>query len=341
LEAELRVASAAQVIGSPAAADRAKRPLTEGVAVVVCTHKRPESLRRFLNTLAAQDRKPEQLIIVDASPGYETEHMVGGYRGFEHLAKQAQYSHVSEPYLGLTRQRNFALRLVSTDLTVFFDDDIVLLPGCLREMERVHRMHGAEVAGVGARTRNTSAQVTWPWRIRMLFRVIPRILPGSYERCGISVPWRFLPDTDRVVEGDFLSGCAMMWKTAVARELGFHEGFKGYAMGEDLDFSLRARRHGKILLAGAALVEHLMDPAGRPDPWRMEYMSVYYGYRVHQRGLMNRGWKDIARFIYAWTVDTLLVARHLVFPSRWSYTARQLAGRFRGAFDLVRRGADS
>jgi GT2 family glycosyltransferase len=172
--------------------------------------------------------------------------------------------------------------------------------------------------------------------LRLLFRVISRLQPGAYERSGISIPWRFLPDASGIVEGDFLPGCAMMWKTRVARDVQFHEAFRGYGLGEDLDFCLRAGRQGRILLAGAAVVEHLHDPAGRPDPYRLGYMEVYYRYRIHQRGLLNRTWKDIVWFAYAWAVDTSLVARHLAFPSRWGFTTRHLAGRLRGAYDLVR-----
>ena len=49
--------------------------LMAGLAVVVCTCQRPESVARLLQSLAAQDRLPDQLIIVDASPGDDTERL--------------------------------------------------------------------------------------------------------------------------------------------------------------------------------------------------------------------------------------------------------------------------
>src|SRR3954469_11866687 len=128
--------------------------LTLGLALVICTYKRPESLKRFLDSLAEQGYKPDQLIIVDASPNDDTEQMLRQHAGIEALASQLLYFHVCGSLHGLTHQRNFALRRVTTDLVAFFDDDILLLPGCLREMEKAHRASGDDIVGVGAFIQN-------------------------------------------------------------------------------------------------------------------------------------------------------------------------------------------
>src|SRR5262249_37892577 len=159
-----------------------------------------------------------------------------------------------------------------TDLVAFFDDDILLLPDCLREMERVHRAAGDQVVGVGAFMQHPQgAPRRRLWYIRRLLGMLPDLRPGRYHRSGISVPWLFLEPTNDIVEGDWLPGCAMMWKTAVAREAGFYEGFDGYARSEDLDFSLRVRGKGKLVMAGAARVIHMLEPHGRPGPFRLGY----------------------------------------------------------------------
>jgi GT2 family glycosyltransferase len=313
-------------------------PLVQGCSVVICTYKRAASLSRLLDSLLAQSRKPDQLIIVDASPDEETEQVVRNHQYIENLANKLLYFRVSGPLKGLTRQRNFALRWVNSDLVTFFDDDIILLPDCLRNMENSHRLLGDQVMGVGAFIQNQD--LSWPlvlsWRIHLLLRMVPELQPGRYYRSGISTSWSFLSPTEELVEGDWLPGCAMMWKTAVAREVGFYDGFYGYAKGEDLDFSLRARRKGKLVMAGAARVLHLTDPDGRPDPFRLGYMEIYNKYYIHQRAILDRTPRDTAWFIYAWTLETLLLARHLLLPSRWVSTFRQMAGRLKAAYDIMR-----
>src|SRR5882672_2987755 len=114
--------------------DRAIAPASEGLTVAVCTYRRPASVTRFLTSLALQERIPDRLVIVDASPDSDTEAAVRRHPAAA-AVNETRYVRVSGPLRGLTRQRNVALRLVETDLVAFFDDDVVLLAGCLAELE--------------------------------------------------------------------------------------------------------------------------------------------------------------------------------------------------------------
>jgi GT2 family glycosyltransferase len=146
----------------------------------------------------------------------------------------------------------------------------------------------------------------------------------------------FLPPTDGVVDVDWLSGCAMMWGTAVLRTVGFGEMFEGYAQGEDLDVSLRAGKHGRIVIAGSATFLHLFDEGGRPDHGKLGYMAIYNRYHIQRRGLGGRTWRDAAWFAYAWGLDTLMLLRNVPVPSRTRGTLLQLGGRFRATLDILR-----
>ena len=181
------------------------------------------------------------------------------------LAVETVYWHVTGELDTLTCSRNFALSSVATDLAVFFDDDIVLKDNCLKEMVKVHREHGDAVVGVGALDVHGLQRPSTMWKIRRLFRIVPTLKPGAYTRSGISIPWTFQGPIDETLEGDWLSGCCMMWKTAVALKVGFNEGFGGHSTGEDLDLSLRMGRHGKLMVAGNAHILHLHDAAGPPQ----------------------------------------------------------------------------
>lgn len=318
---------------APETPPRPSDPLTRGVAVVMCTYRRARSMEGFLDSLAEQTERPVRLIIVDASPDTETEELVRNRRG--ELAASVAYFRVAGPLKGLTRQRNFGIRWVDTDLVAFFDDDVVLRPGCLAEMERVHRATEGAV-GVGGYTEGSYMPPDRLWRTRRTLGIVGDLRPGSYQRSGMSVPWAFLPPTDDVVEADWLPGCAMMWKTAVLREIGFSESFEGYAQGEDLDFSLRARRKGKLLVAGAARFLHLFDESGRPDHVKMGFMALYNRYQIQRRGLDDRTWKDVLWFVYAWGLDTLMLGRHFLFPRRFFPTLQHLSGRFKAAALLLK-----
>lgn len=308
--------------------------LRPGVAIAICTYRRAWSLNRFLDSLVTQQRRPEQLVIVDASPDDETEQSLRKRSDLDALAEAILYFRVTGPLVGLTRQRNFAVRWVDTELVAFFDDDIVLQPGCLAELERAHRVRGEQLVGAAAYIENGGQRSTLIWRLRTALGIVPSLRPGTYCRSGMSITWSFLPPNDQLTEGQWLPGVAM-WKTAVVRELGFFEGFRGYCQGEDLEFSLRAARKGTLVMAGAARVLHLHEASGRPDHFKRGYMAIYNRYQIHRRGLDGRTWRDGAWFCYAWTVDSLLLLRHMVVPRRIGPTLKQIAGRAKAAYDLL------
>lgn len=313
---------------------------TTGSTVIICTYQRAESLDRFLDSLALQTHLPDGLIIVDASRDDSTEQSIKRRMDDPPFGiAQILYWRVAGPLRGLTHQRNFALQWVATDRLFFFDDDVVLRPNCLEQMEQAYLAQADQVVGVGARIENSgqSRSEALIWRLTLLLRMVSNLEPGRYHRSGIATTWGNLPYTDEVIEVNWLSGCANLWKTTLVCELGFYDDFAGYGLGEDLDFGLRAARHGKLLVACGAHVLHLHASGGRPDFFKLGYMEIDNRYQIHRRNLLNRTGRDVAWFIYAWTLDTLLLARHLLYPSRWQARLLQTAGRCKAAFDLVTR----
>ncbi len=289
--------------------------LTRGVTIAVCTFKRADSVERLMNSLAAHDRQPELLLLVDASPDDETEKLVDQYDKLDQLAQRVYYYRVAGEYKTLTCSRNFALDKVTTDLVVFFDDDVEFLPNCLAQMEQPHREFGDQVMGVGALIENEKKSPDILYRTRKWLRIIPNLNPGSYPRSGISVPWNFLSaDSQELVEGDWLRGCAMMWKTAAARETRFNEAFGGHSNSEDLDFSLRAAAHGRLYVNGKARVMHFPNTSGRPNAFMMGYMGMRNAYHIHRHCLVDRKLRDAAWFFYAWGLDSAIRAAALVKP---------------------------
>jgi GT2 family glycosyltransferase len=301
-----------------------------GLSVVVCTRGRPRSLARFLDSLRGQSRRPTLLLIVDASPDRRAELMVLQRHDLPQLAGRCCFRRVTPALTGLTRQRNFALDEVRTDLVAFFDDDVVLEPGCLAEMEARMRSD-AGLIGVGGVARNERGQSpSLLWRLRRRLGIVDTLEPGRYCRSGISIPWGLLPGAATAVPAEWLPGYAMMWRTPVARVVRFNETFEGYANGEDLDFSLRMARHGRLQIAGAARFHHLHDPAGRPDAYRLGLCGVRNAVAIHRRCLADRRAADVAWLVYAFALDTVLQCIALLRPPgmrwRWAYVRGRLAG---------------
>lgn len=298
--------------------------------MVLCTYQRPESVGRFLDSIGAQTRLPDELLVVDASHDAETERVVANQTV---VAGALAYWRVTGPGRGLTRQRNFAVSRVTTDLVAFFDDDIVLDHACLAELENAHHV-SADVVCAGCFV-EAFTPPTRLWRMRRTLKMIPDLRPGSYTPSGMSVPWQFHPPTDGLIEGDWLHGGAMMVKTQAASEVLWDEALTGYAQGEDLDFSLRLRQRGRLVLAGAAHCQHLKEPAGRPDAFKLGEMEIWNRYRIWRRAHRQPTGGTRWSFVYAWALDTVLLARDVVHPRRVSAGVRRIAGRLVGAYRIV------
>lgn len=281
--------------------------LRDGCCVALCTRNRPAMVRRLLDAMLVDQGPIEQLLVVDASDDDATERVVLERPGLDAVVRQVDYFRVRGGLAGLTRQRNVALRWAATRLVAFFDDDCVLLPGCLAALAAACDAPERPLVGACAVILNELTSPPALWRLRRLLRIVPSLQPGSYARSGMSVPWHFLADDESEVRvGHWMQGGAMMWRTAAARQEGFDERLDGYASAEDLEFSLRMRRHGAMARVGAARVLHLHAPGGRPDPYRLGYMGVRNLLHVHRQHLDGRTWRDAAYFYYAFVADTLL-----------------------------------
>lgn len=313
-------------------------PLTPGCSVVVCTHRRPEAVRRLVDSLEGQ-LPPAQLLVVDASPDDRTERMLLAHPRLARLAGVTDYLRVDGPLRGLTPQRNLALGYVTAELVAFFDDDVVLLPRALSALVdalECRGMRGERLGGVGAVLDNELAPPNALWRVRRALGIVPSLRPGAYTASGMSVPWRFLPlvagvpapSPDALVEGDWLPGGAMAWRTAEARAVGFCEQLAGYASGEDLEFSLRMRAHGPLAVTTDARVLHLPAAGGRPNQSEMGYQGARNLFHIHQSCRPDSRRWHTAYFIYAFVADTLVRLLALVRPgavsARWEFVRGRL-----------------
>jgi len=312
-----------------------EQPLIPGLTVAVCTYKRAESVVRFLNSLWLQTRHPDELIIVDASPDTETEEAIL-QRWHDRFADTRKvYCRVAGNLRGLTRQRNLALTLCSREIVAFFDDDIVLDPDCLQSME-VPFLSNTSAVGIGCYLRDEDRNPGYRWQLLRLLGAIPDLMPGRYTRSGLSIPLRLLQPTQDLLPVDRLQGCSMAWRSALARRLGFNEQFGGYCQAEDLEFSCRAAKHGKLFISTKATARHLHEAGGRPDQYRRGRMEVLNRYMIHRAVLPNRNWKDVVWFAYAQSLVNFLHASSFFVRGRVRDGLNYTTGLLEGTADVAK-----
>jgi GT2 family glycosyltransferase len=223
--------------------------------LVICTKDRPEALTRALVSILDQTVTPNRVLVVDSSVSVESEVVV---------KEVNSYSKVSIFYVksipGLTHQRNVAVKnlLATTELVHFIDDDVILRDNYLEGIVAAFK-RSPEAIGVGGAIENLPV-----YRVRLLRKVLglDSNIQGSILRNGYNVICA-LPSLERQV--DWLSGCSMSFRRNIFTYQFFDERRTGNGMGEDVDFCLRAKNHGKLVWTPDAKLIHDRSPINRLD----------------------------------------------------------------------------
>lgn len=287
------------------------------LSLIVCTFRRPGPVRRLLAAMAAQARRPDEVLVVDASPDGETEDVVRGFPG-------VAYSRVPPEERGLTRQRNWGIARTRGELVAFLDDDTVPEPAYFEEVLACFGRH-PEAVGVGGYIAN---EVAWTratpgpaplsvfrlgewerredyrWRLRRLLGLDSPAGPGRMPAMGHARSVGFFPPDGEDHPVELFMGAAATWRRDLLERVRFSPWFEGYGLYEDLDFCLRASRMGSLWLCTRARLDHLHDAAGRPNRFRYGEMTVRNGWRVWRLRWPSPSWADRGR----WWATTLLLA---------------------------------
>jgi glycosyltransferase involved in cell wall biosynthesis len=284
-----------------ASEQRASHP-TVTLSVVICTKDRPQMLGTCLQSLRHQTRRPEEIVVVDASatPARDVvDRLAENMRGCRVALR------TSAP--GLPRQRNLGARATTGSVVVYLDDDVVLDTGYLAAVARVYEDDcSTQIGGVGG------AQVPDPTpREPFLRRVACRLFlldtygRGVVKRSGCA-DHVFSPRSTMEVES--LSGCNMAYRREVLDALSFDERLDGYALGEDLQFSYRVSRRWKLVLTPEARLDHRHAGGGRPLRDEHQAMAVFNRYLFFREHLA-RGPVDWMVYVWSSIGGMLLILR--------------------------------
>jgi O-antigen biosynthesis protein len=241
-------------VAEPPAPSRVPEP---AVTVVVPTCRRPEALRRCLESILACDYPRFDVIVVENRPGSaETARVLA-----ERFAREDRLQYLEELRRGSSHARNAGLRRASGEIVAFVDDDVVVDERWLR----------AAVAGfsrapdIGCVT-GMIAPLRLDTRAQALLEQLASFGKGFR-------PLRFGLPESRVANplfpytaGHIGSGANMLVRAGLARDLGGFDTRLGPGTpahgGEELDFYIRAIRSGaSIAYEPAAIVWH-EHPAG-------------------------------------------------------------------------------
>jgi GT2 family glycosyltransferase len=210
-------------------------------SVVIATLGRPGLLREALESLAACDPQPDEVLVVDGDPALPSEAIVAELDG--------PFRVVPSP-VGMTVQRNRGLDEATGDVVVFLDDDVEVDSHLFKGLAAAYGDPGI-VGATGVIDEPEPHRSGAPGS-----RLRRRLLgsdEGTFTRAGYP---RYLTRFDREVDVEFMRGCFMSARREVAARVRFDESLTGYALAEDEDFAYRLSRHGRIRFVPGVTVVH-------------------------------------------------------------------------------------
>lgn len=225
------------------------------IAAAIPTRNRPDDLVAAVDSILAQRRPPDGLIIVDQSPGDESRRRV------EARFRQGatiRLTYVHDPAIaGLVPAKQVAAELSGADILCFLEDDVVLEPEYIEEIETGFRGRADMLGCCGVVTNLPSLPPFYGGMFHLFHRGIfhdPRVgIHGRFEGCGHSL-----------IPSSALSGGLSAWRREVFDAIPFDVA-NDFFMLEDIDFSTRAEaRFGpRFFINPNARLAHNMSPLNR------------------------------------------------------------------------------
>ena len=191
---------------------------------------------------------------------------------------------------GLASQRNTAIPFVRTCYTLFLDDDVELASDYIEQMERLFAADPTIVGASGGVAADGA-----PARVPIDRRVAARAI-REYTGSRDCVPFKDV------------YGCNMFVRSDVLQVERFDERLPLYGWLEDLDFSLRLKKHGRIVRHRGALVAHLATRSGRTSDLRYGYTKIANPWYLWRKKVLSSLPEVIVRYWVKTTLANLLRA---------------------------------
>ena len=240
-------------------------------SVVIPTRNRFIPLTNLLNRIINQSLLPYEIIIVDSS---DIEQSTYGK-----IDASIRYIYTNEKSAAMQRNIGMANIDPDTKFLFFLDDDTN--PNFAYFESMLSTLLSVNAIGVSGLAINPEKK----GRVKPsgLDGVLKKIsfldskIDGKVLASGVGIPVRDIHAG--IVEVEWLIGCSC-WDYQKIKILKFEDDFKGYSLGEDLIFSVNARKLGKLFVNTNIILDHTELPQTDSNIIKHNYMWVYYRFRL-------------------------------------------------------------
>lgn len=278
------------------------------LVIGIPTAGRPAILAETVRFLAQQSRLPD-LVVLSVSDAVHA----GGIAA-EPLPFPVEI--VVGPK-GLSRQRNAILdKLAPDDILMFLDDDFLMAPDYLAEVQAIFAQHPDIVMTTGHVLADgiLGPGLTFKQGLALLDKAIRK---PAYRR--------FDP-----VDNGYGCNMAVRARPVLTEGLRFDEALPLYSWLEDVDFSAQLAHHGRFVQPSVTRGVHLGTKTGRTPGLNLGYSQIANPVHMLRKGTMT--WRRALRLMSRNVASNL---RGTVFPRPWADYRGRLLGNLRAFGDLI------
>jgi GT2 family glycosyltransferase len=304
-------------------------------ALVVATYQREHILGRCLRLGAQQTRPPKEIVVVDASVGWEKtrdDTMASLAKHYPSI----RWQYVQAEMRALPWQRNQGFKLTTCEVVFFFDDDSLMYPDCAEQIMKVYEADTrSRVAGVmAAHVPTPPDQPDDPLASKpsehgatrnygALARLVRRLLDADniFVPYDEDFPRHEMPEEVRRLKVGLvplMPGWGMTFRRATCLREPFSEILRSYAAEEDTDMAYRASRHGPLLVAGDARLCHIGSTGGRLSLFLLaafRNLNQVALHRMHSTNI-SRSRRNLRRLMAR---RCLILLAKDVYRRKWSF----------------------
>jgi glycosyltransferase involved in cell wall biosynthesis len=257
-------------------------------SIIVPTRNRPNLLKDLLESLNGIDNDFEIIVVDSSDTPIQDE--------FKPLNCSLIYIHTNIKSAAI--QRNIGLDNLSpkSEFVFFLDDDVRIPTNYFEDLIQLLREFKAVGAsGIAVNLNKNIIRAKPSNLIGFLHRMflLDSMDDGKLLKSGVNIPCR--KGSVENVESEWLIACSV-WKTDFIKETRFEKDFMGASLAEDVIFSVKMRKKGKLVTTTKILLNHFEDPNGRPNSREFWKMWVINRLRV----IRSANFGIIGYLAYSW-----------------------------------------
>lgn len=227
------------------------------ITAVIPTRNRHLDLGKAVSSILVQTRRPDEFIVVDQSPGDESRIAVEALMA---ASSDIRLVYIHDPMVsGLVEAKHVSVKHATGDIVCFLEDDVVLEPGYLEQIELGFSENPDMVGCCGVVTNLPRRPAGYDFVFHLFHR-------GIFADPRIGVFGNVSNGSSSLVASDKLSGGVSAWRRDVFAVVPFDVA-NGFHMLEDIDFSTRVARHYGpqfgFYINPRARLEHHCSPTNR------------------------------------------------------------------------------